>query len=204
LKEVEFRDIKPEIRTIGIDDGSFQPHTEGETCLVGTVLRGGKWMDGVLVDEVEIDGMNSTSTVINMINESRHKEQLRLILTSGITFAGFNILDISKVFEETELPVVVVSREKPDMPAVKKALKNLSDWEKRWEILKSVGEIISVETESSENRKSTIYIQVKGIKREDAKKVIHMTSTRSSIPEPLRIAHLIATGVSRGESTGRV
>lgn len=204
MKKVEFHSIKPEIRTLGIDDGSFEPHTEGRTCLVGAVSRGGRWVDGVLVDEVKIDGMDSTSIIVDMINKSRHKEQLRVILTSGITFAGFNVLDVGEVFEKTGLPVVVVSRERPDMISVKRALKNLPNWERRWEILNSAGDIVSVETENSGGRVSTVYIQVKGIKLGDAKKIIRMTSTRSSIPEPLRMAHLIATGISRGESVGRV
>lgn len=204
MNVAEFRSIKSEIRIVGIDDGSFEPHTEGKTCLVGVVSRGGEWIDGILVDEVEIDGMDSTSTIVDMINKSRHKEQLRAILTSGITFAGFNIIDMNKIFEETGLPVIVVSREKPDMESVKRALKNLPDWEERWDILSSAGSIISVEPEGPESRKGTTYIQMRGIKEEDAEEIVRRTSTRSSIPEPLRVAHLIATGITRGESVGRV
>lgn len=204
MNVTEFRSIKPEIRIVGIDDGSFEPHTEGETCLVGVVSRGGQWIDGILVDEIEIDGMDSTPTIVDMINESRHKEQLRAILTSGITFAGFNIIDMGKIFEETGLPVIVVSREKPDMKSVKKALKHLPDWEERWKILSSAGDIIPVEMENSESRRGTAYIQIEGIKEEDAKKIVRRTSTRSSVPEPLRMAHLVATGITRGESVGRV
>ncbi|KXA98117.1 hypothetical protein AKJ37_01245 [candidate division MSBL1 archaeon SCGC-AAA259I09] len=204
MKKKKFREIKPEIRTIGIDDGAFEPDSEGETCLVGVVLRGGKWIDGVLVDEVEIDGRDSTSTIIDMIENSRHKDQLRVVLTSGITFAGFNVLDIDEIFKKTDLPVIVVSREKPDMHSIKKALKNLPDWEERWEILTSTEKIIPVTRKNSDRRKSTVYIQVKGMGEEEAKELVRLTSTRSSVPEPLRLAHLIATAISRGESVGRV
>lgn len=189
---------------MGIDDGSFESHNQEETCLVGVIMRGGQWMDGVIVDDIEIDGMNSTQTVIDIIEESRHKEQLRVIVSSGITFGGFNVLDIRTVFEEIGLPVIVVSREEPDMASVKRALQNLPDWEERWEILNSAGEITDVEVEDPSGQKRTIYIQMKGIKKKDAKEVVSMTSTRSSIPEPIRLAHLIATGISRGESVGRV
>lgn len=203
MTKVEFKTVKPEVRIIGIDDGAFDAQKQNRTCLVGVVSRGGKSIDGVLVDEVEIDGMDSSSTIIDMVNKSRHKEQLRIIMAYGITFAGFNVLDINRVFKETGMPIIVISRDRPDMKSVKKALKNLPDWKKRWSILKSAGDIIPVKTKSSEERESTIYIQIKGIDIEDAKKVINMTSTRSSIPEPIRLAHLIATGISRGESVGR-
>lgn len=204
MQKTKFRTVKPEIRVIGFDDGSFEPHTEGSTCLVGVVSRGGQWIDGVLVDEVEIDGTDSTSTMIDMINKSRHKEQLRIILTSGITFAGFNVLDVNDLFERTGLPVIVVSREEPDMDSVKQAIKNVPEWEDRWKKLSSAGDIFPVKIQSSDARESTIYLQAVGMTKEDAKKVVKTVSTRSSIPEPLRIAHLVATAIARGESVGRV
>ena len=204
MSNVEFREVKPEIRTIGIDDGTFDSENEERTCLVGVVTRGGNAMDGVIVDEVDIDGMDSTSTIVDMINGSRHKEQLRVIMTNGVTFAGFNVLDLEEVFEETGLPVIAVVREEPDLRSVKEALQNLPDWEKRWEILDSAGDLVPVSIEGCGDRKSKIFIQYKGIDEKDAKEVVRMTSTRSSIPESLRLAHLIATGISRGESVGRV
>lgn len=204
MKKVKFREIKPEIRIIGMDDGSFESHTHGETWIVGAILRGGNYIDGVLTDKIRIDGTDVTSTVVNMIRGSRHKDQLRVIMTSGITFAGFNVIDINEVFQSTGLPVIVVSRKEPDLPAVKKALQNFSDWQARWDIINSAGEIRLVEPCSSKNRKAPVYVQTAGIGYSDAKKIIHMTSTRSSVPEPLRAAHLIATGISRGESVGGV
>ncbi|MBS3815111.1 MAG: DUF99 family protein [Hadesarchaea archaeon] len=189
---------------MGFDDGAFEPQTEGEACLVGVVTRGGEWVEGIVTNKVKIDGMDSTSTIIEMINKSRHKEQVRVIMTSGITFAGFNVLDINRVFKETGLPVIVVSRKKPDLAAVKKAIKNLPDWEERWDILSSASEIHSVDTTGTRDDETPIYAQAVGIDWTDVKKIIKKTATRSLIPEPLRVAHLIATGISRGESVGRV
>lgn len=202
MDQTEFREIKKEIRLIGIDDGSFDRDVDGNVCLVGAISRGGHWIDGFLIDEVEVDGIDSTETIVNMINRSRHKEQLRIILTSGITFAGFNVLDVKRVYEETGLPVIVVIRDQPDMDSVKKALRNLQDWEDRWDKLNSAGEIIPVQVKNLDGSENTVYIQVTGMESENAKNVVGMTSTRSSIPEPLRIAHLVATAISRGESVG--
>jgi endonuclease V-like protein UPF0215 family len=44
--------------------------------------------------------------------------------------------------------------------------------------------------------KSMIYMQISGISEEDARKILQITSTRSYIPEALRVAHLIASGLS--------
>lgn len=42
-----------------------------------------------------------------------------------------------------------------------------------------------------------IYMQTTGILREDAEKIVKISSTRSSIPEPLRVAHIVASGFSQ-------
>jgi endonuclease V-like protein UPF0215 family len=46
------------------------------------------------------------------------------------------------------------------------------------------------------NESEKIYMQICGILEEDAKKILQLTSTRSNIPEALRVAHLIASGIS--------
>jgi endonuclease V-like protein UPF0215 family len=39
-------------------------------------------------------------------------------------------------------------------------------------------------------------MEVSGILEEDARKIVKLTSTRSNVPEALRVAHLIASGVN--------
>ena len=56
----DFRVIKPEIRVLGVDDGKFVPHTEGEVIVVGVVFRGGCWLDGVMHTQIAIDGFDAT------------------------------------------------------------------------------------------------------------------------------------------------
>lgn len=51
-------------------------------------------------------------------------------------------------------------------------------------------------------KNKNIYFQCYGITKEDASKIIKETSTMSLIPEPLRVAHLMATGFVLGESVG--
>ena len=46
-------------------------------------------------------------------------------------------------------------------------------------------------------------MQICGIERIDAEKIVKLSTTRSAIPEPLRVAHIIAAGIVNGESKGR-
>jgi endonuclease V-like protein UPF0215 family len=193
----KFRTIKKEIRIIAWDDGPFEFKTRGRDILVGVIFRGGQFLDGMLKTEVEIDGDDATEKIIGKILKTKHKD-LRVVMLDGITFAGFNTVDIKEIYEKTRLPVIVVNRKKPDLEKFREALKALPHAEKRLEAVKNAGPIYWT---SIKNKR--ICFQCYGIKKEDAEKIIRTTSTMSLIPEPLRAAHLIANGFVLGESVGR-
>jgi len=194
LVSKKFRVIKPEIRVLGVDDGVFTPHVKGLVPVVGVVFRGGYWLDGVMHTKVEVDGFDATEKIVSMIIDSPHYKQLRVIMLDGITFAGFNVVNIKELNSETKLPVITVTREQPNFAEIREALKNLPESQERWKTMKSAGKMFEVSTRS-ENEK--VYMQTSGILEEDARKILQLTSTRSSVPEALRVAHLIASGISK-------
>jgi len=194
LKSPTFRVIKPEIRVLGVDDGAFTPHLEGEVPVIGVVFRGGYWLDGVIHTKIDVDGFNATERISSMIISSSHYKQLRVIMLNGITYAGFNIVDVKALNVSTKLPVITVTREKPNLTEIREALQSLPSSKERWETILNAGEPVEVSTRDA---KSKVYIQTAGISEEDAQKILRLTSTRSNIPEALRVAHLIASGLTR-------
>jgi endonuclease V-like protein UPF0215 family len=193
LNRRSFRVIKPEIRVLGVDDGAFTPHVEGQVPVIGVVFRGGYWLEGVIHTEIAVDGFDATKRISSMITSSSHYNQLRVIMLNGITFAGFNIVDVKALNETTKLPVITVTREKPDLDEIHKALHNLSQSEERWQMILSAGEPVEVVTRDTN---VTVYVQTAGVSIENAQKILRLTSTRSNTPEALRVAHLIASGIS--------
>ena len=189
-----FRSIKSEIRIVGIDDGRFVPRTKGTVNVVGVVYRGGYWFEGVMRTEVTIDGLDATEKMAAMIKNSPFYGELRVVFLDGVSFAGFNVVDISKLSCMIDLPVISVVREKPDLEEIRSALKNLPDFEIRWRAMENAGKLFAVETRKGEN---PVYMHIAGVLREDAEKIMKKTSTRSLIPEALRVAHIIASGLTR-------
>ena len=183
--------IKSEIRILGVDDGKFVPRTEGAVIVVGVVFRGGCSIDGVMHTHIAIDGFDATQQIASMINGSPHCKQLRLVMLNGITFAGFNVVDIKKLNSATELPVIALTRDKPDLEAVRKALNNLPKSEERWNMILEAGKIHEITCKGKK-----LYMEIVGISLSDAEEIVGLTATRSSFPEPLRIAHLIASGIT--------
>jgi len=185
--------IKPEIRILGIDDGSL---VDDKVLVVGVVFRGGFWIDGLLSTYIERDGLDATEKIIEMVRNTKHKD-LGVIMFDGVTLGGFNTIDIKKINGETGLPCIVVIRKMPDMPSIKNALKYLENPEKREKMIENAGKIYRIELKDDK----VLYYQFCGLTREEAEKLIRITAIHSSLPEPVRVAHIIATGVVRGEAS---
>ena len=187
------RVIKPEIRVLGVDDGKFIPHSKAQVPVVGIVFRGGYWLEGVMSTQITVDGLDATAKISSMIRNSAHCKQLRVVMLNGITFGGFNVVDIKTINADTNLPVIAVTTREPDLTRVHLALKNLPHSEERWRAVVNAGEIFPVVTRGGTQR---VYVEVAGIKVESAVEVLRETATRSKIPEALRVAHLVASGIS--------
>jgi endonuclease V-like protein UPF0215 family len=178
---------------LGVDDGVFIPRTRGTVNVVGVVYRGGCWFEGVMHAEITIDGLDATEKIAAMITGSPYYGEIRVVVLDGVTFAGFNVVDISELSRRIDLPVISVVREKPDLEKTRNALKNLPDFEIRWRAMENAGKLFEVETRKGEN---PVYMHIAGILLEDAEKIMKKTSTRSLIPEALRVAHIIASGLT--------
>ncbi len=189
--------IKDEIRILGIDDSAL---IHDSITIIGAFFRGGMWLDGVLRSEVTRDGMDATEKITSMVLRSTHFPQIRAIMLDGVTYGGFNPVDIVELHESTSIPVIVLMRNLPDLEKIEKALSYLPGSERRKHIIKKAGKITRVVTKAESN---PVFIQCCGIDPEMASEIVRISSTRSNIPEPLRVAHLIATGIILGESRGK-
>lgn len=185
--------VKKEIRVIGIDDSPFNKFKDKKILVVGVVMRGGSWIDGILSTKVDVDGDDSTKKIAEMINKCKFKPQLQCIFLDGIAVGGFNIIDVQELNKKTKLPVMVIIRRHPDIEKIKKTLTKIKKQQKI-KLIEKAGEVIKLDN---------IFVQLTGIDLEKARKILKIVCTRSLIPEPIRLAHLIASGITVGESKGR-
>lgn len=185
--------IKKEIRVLGIDDAPFNKFKRGKVLVVGAVYRGGSFLDGILSTKVNVDGNNATEKIIEMINKCKFKLQLQCIFLDGIAVGGFNVIDVKQLNKKTGIPVIIIIRRNPNLKKIKETLIRINK-KNKIKLIEKAGSVVSV---------SKIYIQLTGLSVERAKEILKIVCTRSLIPEPIRIAHLIASGVTHGESRGK-
>lgn len=164
--------------------------------LVVGALYAGARLDAVLSGTVRRDGANATRVLAELVAGSRFRGHLQLILLQGIALAGFNVVDIHALYQATGLPVAVVSRRRPDLNAIRRALfDHVPGGARKWKLIERAGAMEPI---------GRVYVQRAGLGEAEAKAMLERFAIHSVIPEPLRTAHLIAGGIVRGESTHRV
>ncbi|MGC8582026.1 MAG: DUF99 family protein [Thermoplasmata archaeon] len=189
--------MKNNIRIFAIDDSPFR-FSDKDTYAVGVICRLPVYIEGINIFSVDVDGNDSTEKIISVVNQSRFKENIKAIIVNGIALAGFNVIDIASIYAKTDIPVVTVSRKIPDMNTIKKTLeKKFIDWKDKWKLIKK-NEIHIMER--GVHRLSFSYI---GIEEKNARDLIEKSIYKGNYPEALRIAHIIASAIKKGESKGK-
>ena len=178
----------------GFDDAPFERSRRGDVLVVGAVFAGTR-LEGVLSTRVRRDGANATTRLADCLERSRFMPQLHAILLQGIAFAGFNVVDLHTLQRRTGLPVLVVARRAPDLRSIRAALlDHVSGGERKWRLIEAAGPMEPV---------AGVYVQRRGLSLAEAAQLLARLQLHSRLPEPLRVAHLIAGGVTTGESRHR-
>ena len=179
---------------IGIDDAPFDRQSREAVPVVGAVFAGLRF-DGVLLDRVERDGHDATRVVARMIMRSRFDAHIQLVMLQGITLAGFNVIDARELHVQLgRRPVLVVARREPHGDTIRQALKrHIPGGREKWRAIEKLGPMESA---------GPVFIQRVGLSYGQARTVLDRFTRHGHIPEPIRVAHLIAGAVGCGHSRG--
>jgi len=186
------RTVKKEIRILGLDCAKV-PRAKGHVAqIVGVIYRGRRWLDGVVTVDVETDKVDATEKIARMILTSVHYGQLRIVMLSDIALAGRNLVDIKELCERTHLPAMVVKEQAPTLKEMRKMREKFRHCNVRKRALENAGAILPIKRRSGR----TLYVQFQGLSRSDVEKALDV-SCSGRIPEPLRVARLIASALER-------
>ncbi|HEU4534687.1 MAG TPA: DUF99 family protein [Polyangiaceae bacterium] len=179
---------------VGFDDSPFEHEHRGNVRLVGVVCSRTR-LDGILAGQVRRDGANSTERMAEMVRRSQFAQHVRAVLLQGIAVAGFNVVDVHALNAMLGVPVLVVVRRPPRLGLVQKALfERTPGAARKWRLIQQAGPVEPL---------GEIWVQRAGLTLEEAGGLVEATTLHGNIPEPLRLAHLIAGGIERGVSRGR-
>lgn len=179
---------------IGFDDAPFSRGSTAKVRIVGAVCARTR-LDGVVSGWVERNGDDATARLSELVESSQFRGYVRAVLLKGIGVAGFNVVDIHALSERLNVPVVVVVRRLPDYAAVRAALEAIGvDAEGKWQRIERAGVPQPVRG---------LWAQWTRLDRHAVEGLLQAATLHGKIPEALRLAHLIAGGITDGASRGR-
>jgi endonuclease V-like protein UPF0215 family len=177
---------------IAFDDEPKGPGRRGRVALVGAFCSRTR-LDGVVVGRVRRDGADSTRRMIELVRGSGYP--VRAVLLQGIAVAGFNVVDVQQLHDELGVPVVVVMRRPPDLAAIERALlRRVPGGARKWRLIQRA---------APPEPLAGLYVQRVGIDRATTEALLVVTRLHGKLPEPIRLAHLIAGALGTGRSRGR-
>jgi endonuclease V-like protein UPF0215 family len=177
---------------IGFDDAPHVRGTVGRVGLVGCVCSGTR-LDIVVRDTVEKDGDDVTRVMVKLVQD-KALTHVRAVLLQGITVAGFNVVDIHQLSQQLSMPVLVVARKQPRLELIFKAVLAVPGAAQKRALMEAAGPPESC---------GQVWVQRAGLTLAEAERMLARTTAHGAIPEPLRLAHIIAGGTTTGKSRGR-
>ncbi|UCE86780.1 MAG: DUF99 family protein [Deltaproteobacteria bacterium] len=180
---------------VGIDDGPFEKRQREPVPIVGVMMEGPDLVEAVAITRFPVDGAGATEFLVDWIRGLRLHPTLQGIVLGGVTIAGLGVVDIEALSRSLQVPALVVTRRDPANHRLREAFEAAG-----------LAERLAVveRTARAFEAKPGVYLAHAGIERDAALRLLRGMLRKSKLPEPLRVAHLIAAALVSGESRGRV
>ena len=178
-------------RILSISGGNVSLSDKKSVPIVGIL-----WRDSILekcfVKYTATDPAPSeiTAVISTLVDEKYFKEkQVKLVFIFNSILAGLGILNLQALEETWKTPFVVITEKEPDEEKISHLIKELNYSE----------EFTTVLTKNPKNwvqlEGTRLYLLCIGIDSLEAEKTIHELQRVGHLPEPLRIADLIAKAI---------
>jgi len=186
------RSIRPHV--LGVDDGPFDKRTDRTVPVVGVMTEGADLVEAVATTSFAVDGAGAADHLAGWVAGLRFVSALHATVLGGMTIAGLGVVDIEELAERLGMPVMIVNRQQPSDDRLIQALR-AAGLEERIPIVERAPRAWQLA--------EGLFVTHAGADREEAGRILSAIRMKSQLPEPLRLAHLIAAAIVNGESRGR-
>jgi len=180
-----FHPEKRGIRIFGIAE-SFKKSNSTST-LGGVVMRRDLIVDGIVFGSATLKGDDSTKNIYCMFR-SLQRNDINCIMLDGLIISLYNIIDGDKLNNITGLPIIAITFE--DSRGLEEHIRHhfLEKSEMKLEQYRKLGNRDQVRLRTDKS----LYIRYWGLSLKGALNTLNAFTLQGSIPEPIRVAKLLA------------
>ena len=163
---------------------------EGDrSTLAGVVVRADRVVDGFGFADCTVGGTDATAAIGSLV-ETICREDVRYVLLGGLALAWYNVVDLHRLAERVDRPVISVTFEESE--GLERPLRE----EFSGDDLHTRLETYRVQPRRHRVRVNDhrVFIRAIGLDPEEAHEVVATFTPTGGRPEPLRVARLAARG----------
>jgi hypothetical protein len=179
------------VRALGIAE-SFVKGVSDRSVLAGVVMRADRVIDGFGFATAKVGGMDATDKIIKL-HETLERDDINFILLNGCIISWYNVVDLHKVVEETQRPLLCVTYEASE--GLEKYFLELfpDDWKRRVEVYHKNGSRTSITLHTGH----MVYTRFINMTLDEAKGLLNKFTIHGAVSEPLRVARLLARSLKK-------
>ncbi|MGP8124342.1 MAG: DUF99 family protein [Nitrososphaerales archaeon] len=187
---------KPGIRALGVAE-SFGPGQKTST-LAGVVMRSDRVVDGLAIGRTSVGGDDASASIAALYRKLRRND-VNVMMVSGAILSLYNIIDIDELSRRTGLPVICLTyRETSGIEdSIRRHFPERAG--PKLEAYRRLGGRRKLKLKSGHS----VFFRASGLEDAEARSVIGMFTLQGSIPEPVRVARLLARAVAPRLSSRR-
>jgi endonuclease V-like protein UPF0215 family len=188
--------VKAGTRALGVAES--HAGNADRSVLAGAVVRADRVVDGLTFGTCTVGGLDATDATLDLA-ATLDRADVRHVLTAGVAPAWFNLLDVGRLHERLDRPVLAVSFEAS--PGLEPALREQFDGAALDERLARYRALPPRRPVGVGNDR--VFVRAAGTPDDRAAEVVRAhTPTGEGRPEPLRVARLAARAARRFRDQG--
>lgn len=177
------------LRVLGIAESFAQ--LDKYSTLAGVVMRGDMVIDGICLSKNLVGGNNSTSSILRLYR-ALARNDINILMLSGCIISYYNIVDIDLLASKADRPVICLTYKESEGIEDTIRFKFPLD-KKKIELYRKLGGRKKIALRTGKN----VLVRLSRISEKDALRILNQFTLQGSIPEPVRVAKLIAKSVRR-------
>ena len=176
---------KPGIRVLGVAE-SFRPDQRW-SVLAGVVMRGDLVVDGLALGRASVGGDDATASIASLYRRLGRND-VNVLMLSGCILSFYNIVDVDGLARRTKLPVVCLTFR--ETSGIEEAIvKHFPQGAAgKLEAYRRLGQRQKVRLSSGHS----VFVRTSGLSDREAGSVVDLLTLQGSVPEPVRVARLLA------------
>lgn len=165
---------------------SFKPNY-AKSVFAGIVMRRDFVIDGFVFGSATLEGNDATDAILKMYGDLQRPD-ISYVLVSGLIVSMYNIIDIKKLSDALQIPIIGVSYR--DSSGIEDSLKHRfpNSFESKINEYEKLGKREKITLNTSHD----VYVRKEGCALSDVKHLLDDLTLHGSIPEPIRVSQLLA------------